>query len=131
MQGRSLNYQSVEQKHGSHSWNAIIKIWPLVYQGVKMAVLSGLGTRFWQDIWLLDKPLTELIQRQLMEGVASRVIWDYTNGGGEWNWHVLNNSFNNDVLAVFIGTEAPEYWSKSALGEFSIKSAYNSICMDM
>lgn len=46
MWGRRLSWQSVQQKHGSRIWNAIRKSWSLVHQGVKMAVVNGLGTRF-------------------------------------------------------------------------------------
>lgn len=72
----------------------------MIIQGIKFAMVNGQGTRFWQYIWLLDKPLIEVFQRQVEEGEASRVVWDYTGGVGERNWHILNNLFNEEVLVV-------------------------------
>lgn len=125
-------------KHGSHIWNAIKKIQNKLSQGVKSTVVNRQGTKFWQDTWLLDKPLIEATYGRIEEDDINRVVLDYTNGNCEWNWQELSALFNDDVISIFAGYKAPKaktvddqlYWSKVCSSEFLVKSAYNFICMD-
>lgn len=51
-------------KGGSHLWNGVRRIWPMMLKQTRRVVINGRKVRFWLDNWLTDKLASCLLSLQ-------------------------------------------------------------------
>ncbi|GLT28349.1 hypothetical protein SLA2020_032890 [Shorea laevis] len=130
----SLMHCSITQT-ASATWKSILKCRSILQLGLRWRVGDGQQIKFWQDIWVGDKPLhEEALSPVLSASMDILVSHAITSAGeaGEWNevllGHLLPRNVMERILAIPIPMFAQQpnsaYWTSSQAGLFSVKSAF-------
>ncbi|GLU11146.1 hypothetical protein SLE2022_279100 [Rubroshorea leprosula] len=116
----------------SATWKSILKCRSILQLGLRWRVGDRQQIKFWQDIWVDDKPLHEEALSQDLSASMDILISHAITPAGEWNevllGHLLLRNVVERILAIPIPMFAQQpnraYWSGSQDGLFSIKSAF-------
>ncbi|GLU05128.1 hypothetical protein SLE2022_222450 [Rubroshorea leprosula] len=117
----------------SATWKSILKCKNILQLGLGWRVGDGQQIKFWQDIWVDDKPLYEVaLSPVLPTSIDLSVSYDIIPSG-DWNTSWLGHLLPDHVVAQILVTPIPAFgqqsdkvfWSGSLDGSFSVKSAFH------
>ncbi|KAJ1378584.1 Ribonuclease H-like superfamily [Sesbania bispinosa] len=120
----------------SFIWKSICKSWEHVLKGICWRIGDGDATHFWTHCWLKSGGiLNDLVVQTLPEFKPSETVKDLSAGDGGWHldrilpW--LSDAHVAEVTTHMAGREDIGQdrltWKFSADGNFSTKSAYESL----
>lgn len=104
----------------------------MVVPGVKWVIGDGRSARFWQDKWLLNEPLKEILMTDLPNEVVELKVCDYWGNGTGW----LTGRIEPFLPAVTLlqlralvidnvtGCKDRISWGERSDGQFTVSSAY-------
>ncbi|CAH9053737.1 unnamed protein product [Cuscuta epithymum] len=121
----------------SHIWRDILRSKDIIRNGLGWQVGDGKEISFWFDIWVNDKPLHEELDSPLAASARQVKVADFLLSNRDWDISKLETLLPEEVVeevrAVPIptGSDYPDemYWRSSSTGEFSVKSAYDSLAL--
>ncbi|CAA7060940.1 unnamed protein product [Microthlaspi erraticum] len=107
-------------------------------QGTRWIIGDGKITRFWQDIWLDERPLNEAVVMALPNGFDDLRLCDYWQNGAGWLMLQIEPylpaalTLNLWALVIDTVTRAKNRisWSQSLDGQFSVSSAFSFLTRD-
>lgn len=70
----------------------------LLMRGLKWEVCNARGVAFWRDIWMEDRPLSEMVQSPIQaEDMDAKVVhyWDRVSG---WRWGAFAHCLSLTIL---------------------------------
>ncbi|CAA7032614.1 unnamed protein product [Microthlaspi erraticum] len=123
----------------SSTWRSIaIGLRDVVIPGVSWVLGDGKMVRFWQDIWLLDKPLRETVMLALPVGVENLRVCDYWRYGSGWLVDQIIPFVTTETALMLralvvddvTGSKDRLSWGQSSDGQFSVSSAYSFLTND-
>lgn len=92
------NVDNIKPKKGSSNlWQGITKAIPLICQGFSFTVRNGKQTRFWTNVWLGDKPLSERCLTKREGTYDDERVADLWRSGRGWKWEKLHNTLPEDL----------------------------------
>lgn len=114
-------------------WRALLKIVPLLKQGLEWEVRNGRTVRFWQDRWLLNQPLSEVARQEIPEDQKNQPVWDYWTAESGWEIGQLIEFLPGQILELLqllsLSLDEAEFdkprWRLSSKGHFSTKSCFH------
>ncbi|CAA7024806.1 unnamed protein product [Microthlaspi erraticum] len=69
----------------SSTWRGIcVGLREVILPGVSWVIADGKVTRFWKDKWLLDRPLIDVVTRDIPNEAAELRVCDYWRNGSGW-----------------------------------------------
>lgn len=121
-----------EKPRASNAWRGMVLARQTVGEGCRRLVRNGRDTRFWKDIWICDSPLLALWNSNPDPEDIDVTVADMWNEGRGWDWERIQDSLPSHVtekleLCCIDGREGEEDgygWRLTALGKFSVSSAY-------
>lgn len=123
----------------SSTWRSVtMGLREVVMPGVSWVIGDGKVTRFWQDKWLLDRPLKEVAMLALPIGTEELRVGDYWSNDNGWLIEFIEPFVPYTVLLQLrslvidnvTGAKDRLSWGESPDGQFSVKTAYDFIKKD-
>ncbi|CAL1371641.1 unnamed protein product [Linum trigynum] len=121
----------------SFTWSSFSKAADLLKQGCAWNIKNGKKTKFWCDPWILQVPLKEVMTGDLSGEAEEAVVADFVRDDGSWRTELFSNLLQPDICAKITSTAVDKisqeedtlFWSPSADGRFSTKSAYELLSL--
>jgi hypothetical protein len=124
-------------KHASNSsplWRAIVNAWDDVKGNITWVIRDGVDTHFWRHPWI---PNVGVLEDHILASIPREELNFPVNhyaSNGLWKWDKIRSIVPNDIcdkIAVIKPPSqgAPDFpcWKLSVDGNFSLKTAYESI----
>ncbi|GKU89943.1 hypothetical protein SLEP1_g4011 [Rubroshorea leprosula] len=116
----------------SATWKSILKCRNILQLGLRWRIGDGQRIKFWQDIWVGDKPLYEVALSPVLPALMDTPVSHAINSTRDWDADWLRNLLPNNVVAQILATPIPAFqqqedivfWNGSPDGTFSAKSAF-------
>lgn len=130
---------TVAKSTWSSTWQIVgVGIREVIHQGQSWVIGDGKEINFWMDKWLLERPLTKLVIRELPEGVAHMKARELWFDGRGWNFPCIlpyvMDTRRLELSAVVVDsvTRAKDRLSsgETPYGKFTVKSAYTLLTRD-
>ncbi|CAN1131019.1 Putative ribonuclease H protein At1g65750 [Linum perenne] len=130
---RTENGWVLARKKGfSAVWRGLLKVWPLVNNGLRWSIRNGRSTHFWTDRWVDSGAVLVDHARNIQNIDSSLLVSQACDEPGVWNLDFLSFVLPRDVMLQVIGMSPPVerlgadtlVWGLEADGKFSIRSAY-------
>ncbi|GLU14892.1 hypothetical protein SLE2022_314330 [Rubroshorea leprosula] len=117
----------------SATWKSILKCRNILQLGLRWRVGDGQQIKFWQDVWVGDKPLYEVVLSPTLPGFVDIPVSYAITPSGDWNESWLGHLLPDHVVAQILATPLPAFgqqsdkvfWSGLPDGSFSVKSAFH------
>ncbi|GLT81968.1 hypothetical protein SLE2022_003890 [Rubroshorea leprosula] len=117
----------------SATWKSILKCRNILQLGLRWRVGDGQQIKFWQDVWVGDKPLYEVALSPTLPGFVDISVSYAITPSGDWNESWLGHLLPDHVVAQILATPLPAFgqqsdkvfWSGLPDGSFSVKSAFH------
>ncbi|GLT38078.1 hypothetical protein SLA2020_123480 [Shorea laevis] len=114
------------------TWRSILTCREVLQLGLQWSVGSGNTIKFWIDVWVGDRPLSETALREIPPVQLDAPVSQALNVGSGWNVsflrQLLPENMVEQILAIPIsysgGQEDSVFWKGSSSGIFSVKSAF-------
>ncbi|KAL0294091.1 UNVERIFIED_CONTAM: LINE-1 reverse transcriptase [Sesamum radiatum] len=124
-------YGKDQRVEGSWGWRKILKLKPLLQQGLQYRVGDGCTFRLWQDIWHEQGPLCLSFPRgPTVTGLPLDAHLSEVLIHGQWVWPTLTDPDINEIVSHLppICTNSPDkvIWRHNS-GQFTVQSAIELI----
>jgi hypothetical protein len=136
---RNKTLAQVERKKGdSHFWSGLMEVKSLLLERGRFSIQSGTQTRFWEDLWIGNRPLMDkytslynivrkknMTVAQVLSTTPLNVSFRRALEGENWaNWLRLVGS----ILTIQLNEHNDSFiWTASR--NFSVKNMYNDLAM--
>ncbi|GLT52280.1 hypothetical protein SLA2020_256280 [Shorea laevis] len=116
----------------SVTWKSILRCRSLLQLGLRWRIGDGHQVKFWEDVWVGDKPLHEEALLPVAPALMDTPVSHAITTTGEWNEtlldHLLPRTVVDRILAIPISVYGQQedrvFWNGSQDGMFSVKSAF-------
>jgi len=125
-----LDYSS--KSTDSAVWRNVLRSRHLLRQGIRWNLGQGEKIRFWEDNWLADQNLLQLLNRSIHSvSLPDTKVSDFITANKRWDMFKLNQVIHDStILRKILGLDIPisnmadlVCWGLHSSGEFSTKSA--------
>lgn len=118
----------------SSTWRSVqMGIREVVLLGLRWVLGDGREAQLWTNKWLGDKPLVDIVTRELPMVEATAYARDLWNDGTGWDFSRIDPFVSNEtrlqlmavVLDSFTGAKDRLSWDESSDGVYTVRSAYS------
>ncbi|CAN1129038.1 Putative ribonuclease H protein At1g65750 [Linum perenne] len=125
-------YTLARKKGFSRVWRGILKVWPLVTNGLQWSIRDGCSTRFWTDRWVDSGIILVDHALDISRVESSLLVSQACSDSGMWNLDFLHAVLPFNIVTQVVGMSPPMrgrghdtmVWGLEPKGGFSVRSAY-------
>ncbi|GLT95628.1 hypothetical protein SLE2022_132990 [Rubroshorea leprosula] len=116
----------------SVTWQTILRCNDVLHLGIRWRVGSGNSINLWQDIWVGDSKLQDVVENPIPPNLLDFKVSNIISPNQSWDITCLQHLLPNHLLNLIIAIPLPiagsvndgVYWQGSLNGEFSVKFAF-------
>ncbi|XP_031124326.1 uncharacterized protein LOC116027040 [Ipomoea triloba] len=104
---------------------------PILRNGTRYQVKDGRSTKFWEDSWVHEKPLADLLHLSASDTNVGKMVVDYWNNERGWEWENMSPlpvTIKQHLQLINLNAsdgEDENYWMRESTGKFSVSSTYS------
>ncbi|CAL1402102.1 unnamed protein product [Linum trigynum] len=119
----------------SFTWKSFTKASSLLKEGCAWNIKNGNTTKFWNDSWILQEPLKNLVVGEIPSSRTEEVVADMVTEEGEWRIDLFEDLLPQRIQQKIVGVAVDKlsseedtlFWCLSSTGRFTAKTAYQHL----
>ncbi|CAN1318165.1 Putative ribonuclease H protein At1g65750 [Linum perenne] len=125
-------YTLARKKGFSRIWRGVLKVWPLVIDGIHWSIRDGCSTHFWTDRWVDSGIILADHALDIRRVESSLLVSQVCAAPGIWDYDFLLAVLPYNIAMQVVGMSPPLsrlgndslVWGLEPKGLFSVRSAY-------